>query len=97
MAELGPSSYRASCWTLCTDSLISCARSYTAGYLRGICKPKVYTDGIIRYSFLTTTGEPENLQDALQNNNWREVMNDEILALEKTRHDIFFLLKKVRM
>jgi hypothetical protein len=32
---------------------------------RDISKPKIYTDGTIRYSFLTTTGEPENQEDAL--------------------------------
>jgi hypothetical protein len=32
---------------------------------RGISKQKIYIDGTIRYSFLTTTGKPENQDDAL--------------------------------
>jgi hypothetical protein len=32
---------------------------------RGINKTKVYTYGTIRYCFLTTIGEPTNLEDAL--------------------------------
>jgi hypothetical protein len=31
---------------------------------RGIRKPKIYTNGTIRYVFLTTTVKPENLKDA---------------------------------
>jgi hypothetical protein len=31
----------------------------------GIVKPKVYTDGTIRYANLCTTGEPDNLTEAL--------------------------------
>jgi hypothetical protein len=35
----------------------------------GIRKPKQYTDGTIRYGCLTTFGEPQNLDEALENRN----------------------------
>jgi hypothetical protein len=31
----------------------------------GIRKPKVYTDGTVRYGLLTSSGEPNNLDEAL--------------------------------
>jgi hypothetical protein len=31
----------------------------------GICKPKVYSDGTVRYACSTTYGEPHSLQKAL--------------------------------
>jgi hypothetical protein len=52
---------------------------------RGIRKPKIYTNGTIRYGFLTTNREPENLEDALQDTNWKEEMNAEILVLERNK------------
>lgn len=36
---------------------------------RGIRKRKEYTDGTVRYGFLTETGEPVNLQEAVSNKN----------------------------
>lgn len=30
-----------------------------------ICKPKVYTDGTVRYGFFTSIGEPQNTSEAL--------------------------------
>jgi hypothetical protein len=47
----------------------------------GISKPKVYTDGIIRYSFLASVGEPATVQEALNDLRWREAMNMEFEAL----------------
>lgn len=51
----------------------------------GIRKPKVYTDGTIKYNFLTTSGEPRNLEDALNDKNWKNAMDAEFMALEKNR------------
>jgi hypothetical protein len=52
---------------------------------KGIRNPKQYTDGTIRYSFLYTTGEPENLTKALNNANWRKAMDEEYDALTKNK------------
>jgi hypothetical protein len=41
---------------------------------RGIHRPRVYTDGTIRYSkhgFLTQSGEPYSVDDALADTNWK--------------------------
>jgi hypothetical protein len=51
----------------------------------GIRKPKVYTDGTIKYSFLTASGEPRNIEDALSDKNWKNAMDAEFMALEKNR------------
>ena len=56
----------------------------------GIVKEKQYNDGTIRYdkikrAFLTTTGEPLNLDDALANKNWKEAMDSEYNALMKNK------------
>lgn len=48
----------------------------------GIRKEKVYTDGTIKYSFLTHTGEPQNLEEALGDINWKNAMDAEYLALQ---------------
>jgi hypothetical protein len=55
---------------------------------KGIINPKVYTDGTIRYGMLTSTGEPRTLPEALQNDHWRQAMQDEYNALieNKTWH-----------
>lgn len=55
---------------------------------KGISKPKRYTDGTVRYGCLTTTGEPENLREAMANSNWRLAMEQEYSALmsNKTWH-----------
>jgi hypothetical protein len=55
----------------------------------GISKPKVYIDGIIRYSLLACAGEePTTLQDALDEPSWRKAMVIEYEALQanKTWH-----------
>jgi hypothetical protein len=51
----------------------------------GIVKPKVYTHGIIRYANFCSTGEPENLTEALSSPKWKEAMENEILALHKNK------------
>jgi histone deacetylase 1/2 len=54
----------------------------------GKTKPKIYTDGTIRYGLSCSTNEPENLQVALANKNWKAAMDDEYKALvdSKTWH-----------
>jgi hypothetical protein len=61
----------------------------------GISKPKIYTDSTIRYANLSSTGEPQNLDEALNDPNWRKAMQEEITALHKngTWHLSFQLLK----
>ena len=39
----------------------------------GIRKPKIYTDGSIKYGFLTAIGEPQNLEEALHDKNWNVI------------------------
>jgi hypothetical protein len=47
----------------------------------GIHKPKVYTDDTIRYSCFTSTGEPQNLEEAMENKNWKQAMDLEYSTL----------------
>jgi hypothetical protein len=51
----------------------------------GIRKPKVYTDGTVRYGFYTSTGEPQSLDEALGDQNWRNAMDIEYDALMKNK------------
>jgi hypothetical protein len=55
---------------------------------KGIRQPKKYTDGTVRYALLTSTGEPQNLKDALSDKNWKQAMQEEYNALiaNKTWH-----------
>jgi hypothetical protein len=50
--------------------------------------PKVYTDGTVRYAFLTTADEPKSVAEALSLAHWWEAMEDEYQALQwnKTWH-----------
>ena len=51
---------------------------------QGVRKPKVYTDGTIRYGQLAATSEgPPNLRDALSDKNWKHAMDVEFDALRK--------------
>lgn len=52
---------------------------------QGIRRPKVYTDGTIRYGNLAVTGELTNLQEALGNDKWKEAMDAEYSALMRNR------------
>jgi hypothetical protein len=47
----------------------------------GIRKPKVYTDGTIRYGCITSSEEPRDVDEALSNHNWKHVMDLEYNAL----------------
>jgi histone deacetylase 1/2 len=49
----------------------------------GISKPKVFTDGTVRYAYFTSTGEPSSLSEALGDPRWKASMQDEIKALER--------------
>lgn len=56
---------------------------------RGIRKEKVYTDGTVRYSFLASSSEePQSLNEALADSNWKQAMDTEFTALihNKTWH-----------
>jgi hypothetical protein len=48
-------------------------------------KPKVYTDGTIKYGCFTTSGEPHSLDEALNNKNWKDVIDIEYMALMKNK------------
>ncbi|WVZ50557.1 hypothetical protein U9M48_001799 [Paspalum notatum var. saurae] len=54
----------------------------------GIRKPKVYTDGTIRYAMFTSSGEPQSVDEALKDKNWKNAMDLEYDALirNKTWH-----------
>jgi hypothetical protein len=59
--------------------------------IRAQCRvhhPKVYTDGTIRYdklSFLTNTGEPTSIDEAIGDKNWKAAMDLELDALMKNK------------
>ena len=53
---------------------------------RGIHKPKIYTDGTIRYAHtVIASEEPCNLQDALSSPCWKEAMDAEFDAFMKNK------------
>jgi len=54
----------------------------------GIRQPKIRTDGTIRYGCFTSTGEPQNLEEALNDERWKAAMDTEYHALmeNKTWH-----------
>jgi hypothetical protein len=58
----------------------------------GIVKTKKYTDGTVRYGNFCSTGEPENLEEALGDSRWKEAMQDEINAL--IRNQTWHLVKE---
>lgn len=47
----------------------------------GISKPKIFTDGTIRYVLLSSTGEPLNLQEAVADSNWKRAIQEEYSTL----------------
>jgi hypothetical protein len=51
----------------------------------GIRKEKVYTDGTIKYDFFTSSDEPRNVEEALNDKNWKEAMDSEYMALMKNK------------
>jgi len=51
----------------------------------GIRKAKTYTDGTIRYGCFTSSGEPQYLEEALNNKDWKEAMDNEYMALMRNK------------
>jgi histone deacetylase 1/2 len=51
----------------------------------GIRKEKQFTDGTVRYGLLAANGEPNNLEEALGNTNWKNTMDDEFSALQRNK------------
>jgi hypothetical protein len=51
----------------------------------GICKEKVYTDDTIKYGLFTSSDEPRNLEESLNDKNWKEAMDSEYMALMKNK------------
>jgi len=47
----------------------------------GITRPKKFYDGIIRFGYFTSTGEPQTVQEALDDSKWKLAMQDEYDAL----------------
>jgi hypothetical protein len=52
---------------------------------RGIVKPRGYKDGTVRWALSCSTAEPANLDEALQDSNWRAAMNEEFDALKQNK------------
>jgi hypothetical protein len=52
----------------------------------GIRKPKVYTDGTLRYGcFASSESEPRSINEALANEHWKSAMDSEFHALLKNK------------
>jgi hypothetical protein len=51
----------------------------------GIRKEKVYTDGTVKYGCFPSTGESDNLVEALDDKNWKGVMDAEYGVLIKNK------------
>lgn len=49
----------------------------------GIVKPKVYTDGTVRYANICTAGEPNSVEEVLKSVKWKNAMQDEYDALQR--------------
>ena len=50
-----------------------------------IIKAKVFTDGTVHYGNFCSTGEPQNLQEALDDPVWRKAMEEEYSTLMKNQ------------
>lgn len=55
-----------------------CTRSQS-----GIRKEKVYADGTIKYGLFTSSSEPQNLEEAMSDKNWKAAIDAEYSALMK--------------
>jgi histone deacetylase 1/2 len=51
----------------------------------GIRKEKVYTDGTIKCGCFTSSDEPRNIEEALNDKNWKKAMDSEYMALMKNK------------
>jgi len=49
----------------------------------GIVKPKVYTDGTVRYANICTSDELNSVEEALKSSKWKGAMQDEYEALQR--------------
>jgi len=49
----------------------------------GIVKPKVYTDGTVRFANICTSDEPNSVEEALKSSKWKGAMQDEYEALQR--------------
>jgi len=49
----------------------------------GIVKPKVYTDGTVRYANMCTADEPNSVEEAMKSVKWKNAMQDEYDALQR--------------
>jgi hypothetical protein len=64
--------------------LVSCPSPDPAPHTRlqaGICKPKIFTDGTVRYGLISATEEPIDLSSALHDLHWKRAMDCEYYAL----------------
>jgi hypothetical protein len=68
------------------DNTIAADPSQPRTHLQsGIRKEKRFTDGIVWYGILVTDGEPNNLEEALQNKQWRAAMDDVFSELQRNK------------
>jgi histone deacetylase 1/2 len=51
----------------------------------GIRKPKLYSDGTVRYGLSTFTGEPRSVEEVLTSKHWKKAMDLEYDALMKNK------------
>jgi histone deacetylase 1/2 len=49
----------------------------------GIVKPKVYTDGTVRYANTCESGEPSSVDEAMKSKEWKNAIQAEFDALQK--------------
>jgi hypothetical protein len=68
----------------------------TTSLQRGIKTPKVYTDGIVHYDCFTSTSEPQNLDEALENKNLKQAMDVEYYALMNNKSWHLVHIRKVK-
>jgi hypothetical protein len=66
------------------DSVATLSRPETR-LKHGIRKPKVYTDGTVRYSLALTKEEPTDYRIAMDDSRWKSAMDSEYIALLKNK------------
>jgi hypothetical protein len=60
------------------------------GLQHGIWKPQIYTNGTMCYGLYTSSGEPQNDHEGLQDDKWKKAMDDEFGSLQ--RNDTWHLV-----
>jgi hypothetical protein len=69
-----------------SESLASAALSQSETQLQHeIHKPKVYTDGTVRYGLLASSNEPSDYRTTLSDSRWKSAMDVEYDALMKNK------------